>query len=90
MREADEQMTTGAILKGKGPLYLPTRADPAIDRLFENASACPECGAGQQSLWPVQSAERDGIFAVMCDCGHIGGDGKSVASAITTWNSEAR
>jgi hypothetical protein len=26
----------------------------------------------------------------MCDCGHIGGDGSTVADAITTWNNEAR
>ena len=38
----------------------------------------------------MQSAEREGIYAIMCDCEHIGGDGKSVADAISTWNGEAR
>ncbi len=71
-------------------LYLPTREDPAINRLFENALPCPECGAEQRSLWPVQSAGHEGVYAVMCDCGHIGGDGTSVADAVTTWNNEAR
>ena len=71
------------------PLYLPTREDPAINQLFDNAAPCPDCGAGQQSLWPVQSAEREGVYAIMCDCGHIGGDGTSVPEAIVKWNSEA-
>ena len=83
-------MTLKKSLRARAPLYLQTRADPAINRLFENASPCPECGAGQQNLWPVVSTEREAIYAVMCDCGHIGGDGKTVADAITTWNHEAR
>jgi hypothetical protein len=35
-------------------------------------------------------AERKCVYAIMCECGHIGGDGNSVADAITTWNREAR
>ncbi len=76
--------------EGEGPLHPPTRSDPAINGLFDNASPCPECGAAQESLWPVRSAEQEGVYAVMCDCGHIGGDGSSVANAITRWNDEAR
>ena len=78
------------VLDSEGPLYLPTREEPATNQLFENALPCPECCAGQESLWPVQSAEQEGVCAVMCDCGHIGGNGSSVADAITTWNDEAR
>ena len=81
---------TREILNGKGPLYLPTRVDPAINRLCKNACAYPACGAEQKSLWPIQSAEREGIYAIMCDCRHIGGDAKSVADAISTWNGETR
>lgn len=75
--------------ESKRPLHLPTRADPAINQLFENALPCPECKATQHSLWPVHSAESVGVYAVLCDCGHIGGDGSSVADAITKWNDEA-
>ncbi len=71
-------------------IYLPTRQDPAINQLFQNALPCPQCKADQRKLWPVESADREGVYAVICDCGHIGGDGSSVAAAITTWNNEAR
>lgn len=75
----------------KDPLYLATRENRAINQLFQNALPCPECEAGQHNLWPVQSAESEGVYAVMCSgCDHIGGDGSSVADAITTWNNEAR
>jgi len=77
-------------LESEGPLYLPTREDSAINQLFENALPCPECEVDRRNLWPVQSAERLGLYAVMCSCGHIGGDGSSVADAIKTWNNEAR
>jgi hypothetical protein len=43
-----------------------------------------------QTKKPLARAEREGIYAIMCDCGHIGGDGKSVADAISTWNGEPR
>ena len=77
-------------LEGEGPLYLPSREDPAINQLFHNALPCPECKADQRKLWPVQSAEREGVYAIMCDCGHISDDGNSIADAITKWNNEAR
>jgi hypothetical protein len=65
---------------------LPATAPPQ----FENAAPCPKCGTGQNSLWPVQSAQLEGVYAVMCKYGHIGGDGRNIADAITTWNNEAR
>ena len=57
---------------------------------FENALPCPECKNDQGNLWPVRSAHREGIYAVMCNCGHIGGDCNSIAHEITTWKREAR
>jgi len=49
----------------------------------------PNAEHHNKALWPVVSAEREGVYAVMCGCEHIGSDGNSVADAITIWNAEA-
>jgi hypothetical protein len=80
-------MTT--VLQSEGPLYLPTREDSAINRLFENALPCPACRAPQRRLWPLMSAEKQGVFAISCTvCDYIGDDGTSIADAITAWNKD--
>jgi len=49
------------------------------------------CRADNRNLWPLMSADKQGVFAISCTvCDFIGGDGSSVADAITTWNNEAR
>jgi hypothetical protein len=76
--------------EGEGPLYPPTRADPAINHLFDTALSCPMCRADNRNLWPLMSAEREGVYVVSCSaCHYIGDDGSSINAAITAWNHDA-
>jgi hypothetical protein len=70
-------------LEGEGPLYLPTRADPAINQLFENVSPRPGCGAAQQSLGQSRARSSEAFTLSCATAGHIGGDGSSVAVLVT-------
>jgi hypothetical protein len=77
------------VFESEGPLFLPSREDPAINQLFADALPCPACEADQRNLWPLMSAEAEGIFAVGCSaCNYIGDDGVSIAKAITKWNTD--
>jgi len=78
------------VVEGDGSLYLPTRADPAINQFFENALPCPECEADPAQ--PLASAECRARSALRR---HVRLRAyrrrrSSVADAITTWKRQAR